>query len=393
MKFLLLAPMIIQGLFMFVDEFYYHHKRGLPRWERMGHPADTISVLICFLILCLLPYSETNLYYYIAACAFSCVLITKDEFVHSQVCDKNEQWLHSMLFVLHPIILFAAGIIWKSEQDIQLLYVQTAIISVFLFYQIIYWNLLATNLPEVPVSSKVEINNQIYNELGERWYTAQDDPVALLRAESRTIVPWVQSIIPAGSKVLDIGCGGGFLTNPMAKGGLDVTAVDVSKESLAIAKKYDSTQTVKYMEADGYHLPFADHTFDVVTCMDMLEHVDRPGDVIKEAARVLKPQGLFFYHTFNRTFLGWFIAIKLVEWFVKNTPKHMHLWRMFITLKEMSQHLKAAGFENVELKGLSPNLGKLRLRDFLSGSVPVGFDFRLSNDKTVTYLGYARKTD
>ena len=54
MKFLLLAPMIIQGLFMFVDEFYYHHKRGLPRWERMGHPADTISVLICFLILCLL---------------------------------------------------------------------------------------------------------------------------------------------------------------------------------------------------------------------------------------------------------------------------------------------------------------------------------------------------
>jgi hypothetical protein len=138
---LLLVPFFLQGVAMLFDEFYFHQKRGLPLWERVGHPLDTLSVLACFVFLSVSPATETNLYIYICLCAFSCALITKDEFVHSKICDAKEQWLHSILFVLHPVVFLSAYVIWSQNLNPTLLWAQSAVLVVFIFYQTIYWSL------------------------------------------------------------------------------------------------------------------------------------------------------------------------------------------------------------------------------------------------------------
>ena len=176
---------------------------------------------------------------------------------------------------------------------------------------------------------KDQVDNSIYETYGERWYTAYDDPIALLRAECKAKLPWILERINAKAKsqqrILDVGCGAGFLSNQLAKAGHDVTGVDLSACSLEVACRHDETARVKYLTADAYALPFADQSFDIVTAMDFLEHVEDPQKAIAEFARVLRPGGIFFFHTFNRNILAWLIIIKLVEVVVKNTPKHMHI--------------------------------------------------------------------
>lgn len=149
-----LIPFALQGLAMMVDEFYFHHKRGLPRWERWGHPLDTLTVLGCFLFLYFVPFSATAAIQYSVLAVFSCVFVTKDEAVHLKHCSAAENWLHSLLFILHPLVFIAAGLIWASSSigelalltpHLALLKVQSWIIGLFLIYQIGYWNLYAKN--------------------------------------------------------------------------------------------------------------------------------------------------------------------------------------------------------------------------------------------------------
>ena len=101
-------------------------------------------------------------------------------------------------------------------------------------------------------------------------------------------------------KILDVGCGGGFLSNPLSELGHDVTGLDISQESLEVAKKYDTSKRVKYIIADARKIPFPDNSFDVIISMDFLEHVTEVQEVVNEISRLLKPGGLFFFHTFNR---------------------------------------------------------------------------------------------
>ncbi len=140
---LLLVPLILQGSAMFFDEFYFHRKRGLPKWERIGHPIDSLSVMICYLFIYLQPFSDRNLSVYIGLCAFSSLLVTKDEFVHTERCEARENWLHAILFVLHPITFFAAGVIWMHSLGSGFLLAQVILIFVFMVYQIVHWSLLA----------------------------------------------------------------------------------------------------------------------------------------------------------------------------------------------------------------------------------------------------------
>ena len=241
-----------------------------------------------------------------------------------------------------------------------------------------------------------EVNNQIYETYGERWYTADDDPIALLRAESKAKLPWVlNEIQKIGAKnkqtVLDVGCGGGFLSNALAQNGLAVTGVDLSEESLRIAKAHDITGTIQYLPADAYHLPFADQSFDVVTVMDFLEHVERPADVVKECARVLKPGGILIYHTFNRNWLAWIVIIKLVEWLVKNTPKDMHILRLFIKPKELENFCSEAGLSVQSVTGLRPVIMSLTLKSLFSGVVPKTMKFKTTPSTLLSYMGCAKK--
>lgn len=243
--------------------------------------------------------------------------------------------------------------------------------------------------------SEEEINNAFYDHYGTRWYTAYDDPVALLRAENRIKLPWIinrlQSLSSNSLKVLDVGCGGGFLSNELAKFGHNVTGVDISPESLNVAREHDVTKTVDYQLADAFHLPFGDKTFDVVTAMDFLEHVDRPDEVIKEFSRVLKPGGVFFFHTFNRNFLSHLVAIKLVEWFIKNTPKNMHIIKLFIKPKEIRKYCKNAGMKFITMTGIMPRVLSIDMKMIKTGIVSPNMEFRLSKSTILSYLGFAIK--
>lgn len=130
-------PFLFQGVFMIIDEFYFHRKRILPRWEKIGHPLDTLSVLLTLSIPLILPYRSSNLSFYLFLSIFSCILITKDEFIHADYCEKAEQWLHAVLFILHPIIFFCTYILWSQANARSFLISQVSLVFLFLLYQII----------------------------------------------------------------------------------------------------------------------------------------------------------------------------------------------------------------------------------------------------------------
>jgi 2-polyprenyl-6-hydroxyphenyl methylase/3-demethylubiquinone-9 3-methyltransferase len=243
------------------------------------------------------------------------------------------------------------------------------------------------------------VNNALYDTLGERWYAANDDPVALLRAESRLRNPWVTERIRAHFasridpvRILDVGCGGGFLSNHLSQDGFEVDGLDASADSLAVATQHDPTGNVRYTRGDALSLPFADASFDVVCAMDFLEHVEAPARIVAEAARVLRPRGLFFFHTFNRNLLSWLVVIKGVEWFVKNTPKDMHVLRLFIRPAELRSMCEASGLKVVELHGSAPVVGALAFWKMLATRVvPPDFRFRFAKSTRIAYTGYAER--
>ncbi len=241
------------------------------------------------------------------------------------------------------------------------------------------------------------IDNDLYNTLGERWYTAFDDPVAVLRAESRVKAPWViqkiKSHFPQFPSLshLDVGCGAGFLSNHLAEQGLQVTGLDMSETSLKIAGLHDATQSVRYVQGDAYQLPFPNETFDVVSAMDFLEHVEDPARAVAEMSRVLKPGGLFFFHTFNRNWLAHLVIIKLVEFLVKNTPKNMHVIELFITPEELTKMCESTNLQVQEMIGIRPLFSTLTAKSLLTGIVPENFSFKLTPSLKLSYMGFAQK--
>lgn len=243
----------------------------------------------------------------------------------------------------------------------------------------------------------IPVNNAIYDELGERWYAAHDDPVALLRAESRLRNPWVTQKIRlqhgASARVLDVGCGAGFLSNHLAREGFEVTGLDASQAAIQVAARHDVSGKARYLLGDALLLPFPDASFDAVCAMDFLEHVEEPARAVAEMARVLKPGGTFFFHTFNRNPIAWLVIIKGVEWFVKNTPRHMHVLRLFIKPRELRAMCHAHGMQVSELHGSEPVVFSWAFwRMLLTRVVPTDFRFRFSKSTLLAYTGCAQRT-
>ncbi len=137
----LYLPFILQGCAMVFDEFYFHHRRRLAKWERLGHPLDTLTVLVCYLFLATQSYSDLNIKIFIGLAAFSCLFITKDEWVHKDVSSGAENWLHSILFILHPICFLTAAVVWKDQLDQRFLWIQAGVVFLFMIYQILYWSI------------------------------------------------------------------------------------------------------------------------------------------------------------------------------------------------------------------------------------------------------------
>ena len=158
MDIMILIPFIIQAIAIGIDEAYFHLKRGLPLWERIGHPIDTLTVLFCLGFVIFVPYSLPMLKLYIFLSILSCVTVTKDEWVHKHHCPGTENWLHALLFINHPVLLCFMGLIWMRIQGAgpswiqslinrpellsQFLVVQFLAVLIFMLYQIIYWNFI-----------------------------------------------------------------------------------------------------------------------------------------------------------------------------------------------------------------------------------------------------------
>lgn len=239
------------------------------------------------------------------------------------------------------------------------------------------------------------VNNAFYEDLGDAWYEDQTHPIALLRAENASRNPWIldqiKNRLGPSQEVLDMGCGAGFLANTLALQGHRVTGIDISAQSLEIAKKRDSTKKVQYMQLDAFALPFPHQSFDVICAMDFLEHVEMPEQIIRNSARLLRPNGLFFFHTFNRNLLSYVVVIKGVEWCVPNTPANMHIYSYFIKPAELKKWCEMSGLKLQEMHGLSPRMISLAFwKSLFTRKIDRKLEFCFTSSLKVGYVGVAQ---
>ncbi len=156
-----------------------------------------------------------------------------------------------------------------------------------------------------------------------------------------------------GLKTLDVGCGGGFSCEFMAERGAVVSGIDRSQKCVLAARNHAARSgfEIDYRQGFAENMPYADNTFDVVICVDVLEHVADYKKVVSEVHRILKPGGLFFFDTINRTFSSQFVMIWLMENVLQEIKRGVHDWEKFITPEELSLVMRDTGFGNVEIKG------------------------------------------
>lgn len=139
------------------------------------------------------------------------------------------------------------------------------------------------------------------------------------------------------TSVLDVGCGGGIVSNELSRRGYQVTGIDISLPALEFAEVVCKREGLssRFIEASAYSLPFADESFDAVVCSDILEHLTDVPRALREVHRVLKPGGMLVYDTISRTTLSYFVAVLVGERVIGLIPPDGHDWRMFITPAEM----------------------------------------------------------
>jgi 2-polyprenyl-6-hydroxyphenyl methylase/3-demethylubiquinone-9 3-methyltransferase len=158
-----------------------------------------------------------------------------------------------------------------------------------------------------------------------------------------------------GKKVLDVGCGGGILTESLADAGALVTGIDVSKNALDVARAHNPA--IDYQEITVETLATQQpHSFDVVTCLEMLEHVPDPSSVVQACAQLVKPGGQLFFSTINRTAKAYLFAIIGAEYVLKLLPRGVHDFSKFIRPAELDAWARVAGLQTREFAGISYNL-------------------------------------
>ena len=191
--------------------------------------------------------------------------------------------------------------------------------------------------------------------LANRWWDP-DGPQKPLHALNPARLGYVTARAPlAGSRVLDVGCGGGLLSEAMAKAGARVTALDLAPELVKVARLHalESGVEVDYRVQPVEALASAEPgSFDVVTCMEMLEHVPDPGAILAACATLLRPGGRLFVSTINRTPAAFALAIVGAEYIARLLPTGTHHYSEFIRPSELAAWLRAAGLELEDVSGL-----------------------------------------
>ncbi len=209
-----------------------------------------------------------------------------------------------------------------------------------------------------------------FEQLASRWWDPNSEfkplhdlnPLRLQYIDERASLD--------GKSVLDVGCGGGILSESMAAIGARVTGIDAGKAPLEVAKLHllESGHEVEYQHIMVEELAAQQpESFDVVTCMEMLEHVPDPGSVISSCARLLKPGGIAFFSTINRNPKAWMLAVIGAEYLLQMLPRGTHEYAKFIKPSELDQWIRAAGLAMTHMTGMTYNpltrIYKLNERD------------------------------
>jgi len=214
-----------------------------------------------------------------------------------------------------------------------------------------------------------------FSQLAHRWWD-KDSEFKPLHAINPIRLDWIKSHVTlTGQSILDIGCGGGILSESMAQGGAFVTGIDLSVKAVKVAKLHAlevGTQNIEYVEISAEDLARdKPESFDIVTCMEMLEHVPDPSLVVKACARLVKPGGWVFLSTINRNVQSFLMAIVGAEYVLKMLPKGTHEYAKFIRPSELLAFCNACGLSEVDLKGLHYN--PLTERYWLNQSTQVNY--------------------
>ena len=186
-----------------------------------------------------------------------------------------------------------------------------------------------------------------------------------------------------GEAVLDLGCGGGFMAVALSERGAKVTGIDPSAAAIAAARRHAQANDlgIDYRVAGGENLPFADGVFDIVVCVDVLEHVEDLKRVLFEVRRVLRPNGMFLFDTINRTRMASFLLVTIGENVIRLLPRGTHDPALFIAPDELARELEATGFDVGRFVGMGP-CGLDRRFDFVFGLLPT---------TAIQYLGQATR--
>ncbi len=214
-----------------------------------------------------------------------------------------------------------------------------------------------------------------FSDLAHHWWDTTSEFRPLHQINPLRL-EWINARAPiAGKAVIDIGCGGGILTESMARKGAQVTGIDLSDKALKVADLHslESGVQVRYELISAEDMAAREPgTFDIVTCMEMLEHVPDPAAIVRACATLVKPGGQVIFSTLNRNLKAYLLAILGAEYVLRLLPKGTHDYRKFITPAELAKFARDAGLMIDTFKGMTYN--------------PLLKSYSLNQDTDVNYL-------
>ncbi|MCX7206225.1 MAG: bifunctional 2-polyprenyl-6-hydroxyphenol methylase/3-demethylubiquinol 3-O-methyltransferase UbiG [Proteobacteria bacterium] len=219
-----------------------------------------------------------------------------------------------------------------------------------------------------------------FSALAHKWWDTESEFKPLHEINPLRIDFMQKHVELAGKKILDVGCGGGILAEGLARQGADVTGIDLAEKSLKVAKLhlFESKLEVDYRCVPVEQLATEEpESYDIVTCMEMLEHVPSPASVVAACARLVKPGGWVFFSTLNRNAKSYMLAVVGAEYVLGMLPRGTHDYAKFIKPSELARMTRNAEIETVSLSGLSYN--------------PLTKIYKLDDDAAVNYLIATRK--